>query len=180
MRFILVALQLSLYAIAAADPTSANAMNSTSSSFDSEDSDKGRRELLAVLEMRNMEREQKKLESIERAAAVAMCQASKGYDCWRYATAPSGGQVTHVKVFGERQSGSRFVRQLVALNLDVELVSLENETKGLDPDAVDYAYRNDFARSFGWKHSCAPSASQLEAVHLSSEKFNFVTRTDLE
>ena len=164
MRFVIVALHLSLYATTTADPAMVEVANSTASTPGHGDIESSRRELLAVLEMRNVEREQKKLESIERAAAVAMCQASKGYDCWRYATAPSGGQVTHVKVFGERQSGARFVRQLVALNLDVELVSLENETKGLDPDAVDYAYRNDFARSFGWKHSCAPSPSQLEAV----------------
>ena len=50
-----------------------------------------RRRPMEIIHKHNPVREQKQLESIERAAAVAMCQASKGYDCWRYATAPRGG-----------------------------------------------------------------------------------------
>jgi hypothetical protein len=172
MRLFGVAMRVMLCTFSAARPTAAAAVvglaaatvNATTKNTGRAGGAGGRRGLQAVHEVRNLAREQKQLESIERAAAVAMCQATKGFDCWRFATAPRGGQLTQVKVFGERQSGARFVRQLVGLNLDVELVSLDNQTVGLAPDAVDRLYRTDFAHTFGWKHSCAPSPSQLEAV----------------
>jgi hypothetical protein len=105
---------------------------------------------------------EEKAAAIERAAAVALCQSAKGYDCWRFATAPRGGQITQVKIFGERQSGARFLKQLVGLNLDVDVVSLEDDTRNLLPHEVDKLYEKDFSNSFGWRHSCAPTEEQLD------------------
>jgi len=121
---------------------------------------------LGIIQKHNPVREEARasIEAVERAAAVAVCQASKGYDCWQFATAPRAGQITHIKVLGERQSGARFVRTLVGLNLDVELVSLDAATRGLHSADVDALYAQEFPSTFGWRHACAPTHEQLEAV----------------
>jgi hypothetical protein len=105
------------------------------------------------------------------------------YDCWRFATAPQ--TITQIKCMGERRSGSRFIKQLISLNVDVELLSLEGGdeadagsaengkkrtviTRGKLPPAVDRLYAADYSRSLGWRHACAPTQSQFEEHHVTS------------
>jgi len=117
----------------------------------------------SVLSKTNPMREEKTA-AIERAAAVALCQSAKGFDCWRFAKAPTAGQITQIKIYGERQSGARFLKQLVGLNLDVDVVSLEETTRHLLPHEVDKLYKKDFSNSFGWRHSCAPTQDQFDKL----------------
>ena len=145
----------------------------------------GARSLKAVLSRSNPTREA--LAEVELAAKVAVCQSaaanakknffeheSRGrkpqervFDCWRFATAANS--IQQVKIFGERRSGSRFIKQLVSLNIDASLLSLEGETKGKLPPVVDELYKRDFSRSLGWRHACAPSPAQLDAAGVSFE-----------
>jgi hypothetical protein len=115
---------------------------------------RSRRALQGVIHRSNPARDEARasIEAVERAAAVAVCQASKGYDCWQFATAPAGGQITHLKVLGERQSGARFVRTLVGLNLDVELVSLDAQTRDLhDAEVVGERSGEGWCRGRTWQ-----------------------------
>ena len=101
----------------------------------------------------------------------------------RFATAPQ--TITQIKCMGERRSGSRFIKQLISLNVDVELLSLEGGdeadagsaengkkrtviTRGKLPPAVDRLYAADYSRSLGWRHACAPTQSQFEEHHVTS------------
>lgn len=119
------------------------------------------RQLFTIVSKSN-QIEEDKIASLERAASVAMCQASHGFDCWRFSTAPK--TINQIKIYGERQTGTRFFKKLIDLNLDIEIATLDENTKGLHPLEIDLLYKSTYNTKFGWKHSCAPSHKQLESI----------------
>lgn len=85
-----------------------------------------------------------------------------------------------IKLYGERNTGTNYLRKLIHLNLDVEIL------RGVVPWYIfilgsevtkDLYFRLTYHKNLGWKHSMAPSLSLLEEIDISLDNLFFVTVT---
>ena len=73
--------------------------------------------------------------------------------------------------YGERNSGTRYLRALIQKNFNVELViaktpkEYSNRIRECEAEIDSYFYTN-FNSSLGWKHQLAPSVDQLKGIEL--------------
>jgi len=85
-----------------------------------------------------------------------------------------------VKVYGERNVGSRYLSELLARNLDVTLLrgAAPSFVTALWPDseaARDWYFRRTMRRNLGWKHRLPPDAAELAALGARVAGVRFVT-----
>lgn len=90
-----------------------------------------------------------------------------------------------IKIYGERNSGTIYLSELLRLNLQIQ------ELRGFVPwpvhalqlllpgrEAVrDAWFARTFPRNLGWKHRCAPPATELMQHAIVSGRVHFVTIT---
>ncbi|MCA9949407.1 MAG: hypothetical protein KDE48_07175 [Anaerolineales bacterium] len=92
-----------------------------------------------------------------------------------------------IKIYGERNSGTRYLQKLIKSNLDVNLlrgvappkiVRLIAEGQKISKEAARGIY---FAKTFdhflGWKHAQAKSVSQLQKFAICKQNITFVSIT---
>jgi hypothetical protein len=85
-----------------------------------------------------------------------------------------------VKIYGERNTGTRYLAKLLVRNLDVELLDgaapwVLRKLFGSNEAARDLYFRASYRRNLGWKHAMAPSPEQL--WRLAVEDVLFITLT---
>ena len=92
---------------------------------------------------------------------------------------------TLLKIYGERNTGTNYLRQLININIDADLLS------GVAPQRIksiqrfvpgrefvkDVYFFLTFSKNLGWKHSLVRPVEQLERISLCSENLAFVTLT---
>lgn len=92
---------------------------------------------------------------------------------------------TLVKIYGERNTGTNYLSQLVHLNLDIEelsgiapkrIVQLQNGLPGREW-VKDLYFDWSFASNLGWKHMRVKNPSYLEGTVATKQKVSFVTLT---
>lgn len=87
-----------------------------------------------------------------------------------------------VKVYGERNSGTNYLSQLMARNFDVRVMPGVTPRRwlkqyGTGEDAKDRFFSEQYARNLGWKHAMAPTRRQLESLGVPTSQLVFVTVT---
>lgn len=91
-----------------------------------------------------------------------------------------------MKIYGERNTGTNYLSELVDLNIDTELLPgvvpgwINFMQQKLVPGKEwlrDLYFRTTFDRNLGWKHTCA-DVQRLESLHAAgAHTVNFVTVT---
>lgn len=90
-----------------------------------------------------------------------------------------------IKIYGERNTGTKYLNRLIQLNIDVRAVSgvvprpisrLQNRLPG-DHWVKDLYFRLTFAQNLGWKHSTPLSPEALRSHPLVARGIAFVTLT---
>lgn len=90
-----------------------------------------------------------------------------------------------LKIYGERNTGTNYLGQLIALNLDVE------QLRGVVPKRIkrmqrflpgeetvrDLYFLLTFGRNLGWKHALVRTPDQLQRHRICSNNLSFVTTT---
>ncbi|MBK8816018.1 MAG: hypothetical protein IPN42_11225 [Methylococcaceae bacterium] len=91
----------------------------------------------------------------------------------------------YIKVYGERNTNTKYFSKLLELNLDIKEIS------GVAPPSVikiqkllpgdelvrDIYFYLTYARNLGWKHTCVKSVTQLQRYDLVNDDLVFVTIT---
>jgi hypothetical protein len=98
----------------------------------------------------------------------------------RAASGPTSRPV--IKIYGERNTGTGYLRKLLIRNLDVECLAggLPSPLKRIFPDSErvrDWYFRVTARRNLGWKHASAPTASQLAHARPDAPEPIFLTLT---
>jgi hypothetical protein len=91
------------------------------------------------------------------------------------------GRARKVKILGERNTGTRYLEQLVACNLSVELLRGGVpwpilRVFGPNEAVRDLYFRLTYRRNLGWKHAMAPSAARLQALDRAEVVFLTLTK----
>jgi hypothetical protein len=85
-----------------------------------------------------------------------------------------------LKIYGERNCGTNYLRQLVLRNLDVTLLPgtaprwLRRRLRG-NESLIDLYFRLTRHKNLGWKHAVAPSLSELKQASVPVERVGFIT-----
>ena len=97
-------------------------------------------------------------------------------------TPSSSSAVTAFKIVGERNTGTRYLKQLLQLNLQVPHLQFRvngrnvEKLTNMSEAEKDNAYASD-PSFFGWKHACAPTLPQLIAHDDDAETSAIATAT---
>lgn len=95
---------------------------------------------------------------------------------------------SYIKLYGERNTGTKYMQYLIKLNLDIEIVpGTENSFiwdhwgNGKSPRIYEYACDLDFLlnfnRTLGWKHSFPPNLEKIKKSPYGKKKLIFATIT---
>lgn len=87
---------------------------------------------------------------------------------------PAPDTITQFKLYGERNTGTRYLQQLLNGNLAIHHVRLKGKLEGLSELQKDVVYSRHWRAFLGWKHMCAPSADQLRGHEAFTRKTLFV------
>lgn len=91
------------------------------------------------------------------------------------------GQARRVKILGERNTGTRYLEQLVERNLDVELLRGSVpwpilSVFGRNEAVRDLYFQLTYRRNLGWKHAMAPAAERLQTLDIADVVFITLTK----
>ncbi len=90
---------------------------------------------------------------------------------------------TVIKIYGERNTGTNYLTQLIAQNLDVKLLPgvaprrlrrLFPNHPGLHERLIDAYFRWTFPRNLGWKHMLVPHYQVLQKTDVDMEQTLFL------
>ena len=90
-----------------------------------------------------------------------------------------------IKIYGERNTGTNYLHDLIGLNLDVELLpggvpysvaKLQGRLPGKEW-LRDIFFLFTYPTNLGWKHSLVKSANQLCKYRITSNNLSFITLT---
>jgi hypothetical protein len=89
--------------------------------------------------------------------------------------------VRKVKIYGERNTGTGYLTQLIRLNLDVEILAgsvpwVIDRLAGRNESIRDLYFRATHRRNLGWKHTMAPNPEYLKASPIDGVVFITVTK----
>lgn len=87
-----------------------------------------------------------------------------------------------IKIYGERNTGTRYLRRLLTVNLDAQLLrgDVPRRIRRLAPGSEslrDVYFRLTFKRNLGWKHQVALAPSNLRNMQGFTDSVFFVTIT---
>lgn len=90
----------------------------------------------------------------------------------------SSGPLDRFKLYGERNTGTRYVERLLNANLAIPPLVLrlkgEPRISNLSEVQKDKFYQQKWGRFLGWKHACAPMAAQFETYDVDTRRILFV------
>ncbi|MCC6456099.1 MAG: hypothetical protein IT328_14185 [Caldilineaceae bacterium] len=86
-----------------------------------------------------------------------------------------------IKIYGERNSGTRYLTKLIELNLDAELLpgSVPRTIRllgGHYEGIRDLYFWATYRQNLGWKHAMAPTPAQVKALHMDGVLFITLTK----
>ncbi len=86
-----------------------------------------------------------------------------------------------IKIYGERNTGSRYLGSLVGLNLAAELLRgdvprIVRKLSQKNEALRDLFFKITFRRNLGWKHRMAPTAKELKNIPLDEILFLTITK----
>lgn len=90
-----------------------------------------------------------------------------------------------IKIYGERNTNTRYLSQLLRLNLDADLIpgTAPRQVRLLQAimpgknSVIDVYFSKTYSQNLGWKHTCAKSASDLAEYALVKSGLIFLTVT---
>jgi len=90
-------------------------------------------------------------------------------------------KIRKIKLFGERNSGTRYLEKLIELNLDVEILpgsvpQSVHALSGRSERVRDLYFSITYRKNLGWKHAMAPSSDQLKRLEIDGILFITLTK----
>jgi hypothetical protein len=81
-----------------------------------------------------------------------------------------------LKIYGERNTGTNYVSQLLEMNLDVQLLAGTAPPECQTEAEKDAFFAATYAANLGWKHGAAPDGSVLDDPRYADVRFVTVTK----